>query len=450
MAIEDLYERACQAVERNNWGWAVKLFREVLRHDPEFEDARAAMRMSERRQFEESATPLHLVLKPFRMLLTSLRALIAKPRKKLEIYEDFLEKEPNSFWGLAHAAAGARKAGLLEVAAQIYEDAVKIKPQHKGALRKLADALKELGRNGEAAKFLNRIAQQEPGNRDLQAELRDLEASEHMAATRYDEAESFRETIRDTERAAELEESHRMAVAKDDLHAEIDRLESELEENPKQVNRILRLSRLYRDAGELETALKFLEEKRELLPDNYEIREQFGDARIELYDRKIAELAERVEQNPEDTEAQARLQELQQERNEYAMQELSWRLSEHPTDRGIQERLGHLYYEEGDYNAAIATFQALGQDARHELEAARMLGRCFMAKGQHDLALEQFKRAIENHPEMDDEGKELRYNLAQAHEEAGETEQALKVYKKIYSQDINFRDVSEKVDALSE
>ena len=51
--------------------------------------------------------------------------------------------------------------------------------------------------------------------------------------------------------------------------------------------------------------------------------------------------------------------------------------------------------------------------------------------------------------EMDDEGKDLYYCQAEALEAMGNREEALKVYKRIYSQDINFRDVAAKVDALS-
>jgi predicted site-specific integrase-resolvase len=50
---------------------------------------------------------------------------------------------------------------------------------------------------------------------------------------------------------------------------------------------------------------------------------------------------------------------------------------------------------------------------------------------------------------MDDEGKALRYSQAEAYELMGKKEEALAVYKRIYSQDINFRDVARKVDALS-
>jgi tetratricopeptide (TPR) repeat protein len=51
---------------------------------------------------------------------------------------------------------------------------------------------------------------------------------------------------------------------------------------------------------------------------------------------------------------------------------------------------------------------------------------------------------------MDYEGKQLRYSQAEALEKMGNSEEALKIYKKIYSQDINFLDVSEKVESLSQ
>ncbi len=50
---------------------------------------------------------------------------------------------------------------------------------------------------------------------------------------------------------------------------------------------------------------------------------------------------------------------------------------------------------------------------------------------------------------MDEKGKAIRYYKAQALEAMGDEQEALGVYKKIYSQDINYRDVAQKVDALS-
>jgi len=449
MAAEDLYAKACEAVERNNLDWAVVLFRQVLAQEPEYPDARAALRMTERRRLEAKGAGLGAVLAPVHALLCAVRSLAAKPRKQLEIAEDFLEKYPNSFGGLMRAAGAAARAGLKGEAASIYKDALRLKPDNKAALRRLTDVLKDLGENAEALKYLGRLSALEPQNRDLTDELRDLEASTHMAAHRVEDAASFRDLIRDKDEAARLEQAGRMAVTKDDLTREIEKQEKELAENPNQVNRILRLAQLYEDVGQPRKALQLLSEKHEALPDNYEIREKLGDVAIALAEAQVAAVERKLAENPEDQEAKAKLAELKSRRNSYALEELKWRFSQHPTDRDLQLRLGRLYFEMGDYNQAIATFQALAQDARYALEAARILGLCFMKKGQNDLAQDQFRKAIESHPQMDEQGKELRYSLAQSLEESGDREQALQTYKEIYSQDINFRDVSQKVDALS-
>ncbi len=446
MAVEDLYAKACEAVERNNLDYAVTLFRQVLAARPDYPDARAALRMTERRRAEGKGGALTA---PIDGTLAFLKALVGGARKKLEVYEDYLQKHPNSFWGLMKAAGAASKAGLKDVAVGIYRDALRFKPDDKTALRRISDTLRDMGENTEALKFLGRLGSLEPSNRDLNDELRDLEASTHMATHRVEQAGSFRDLIRDKDEAARLEQAGRMSVSTDDLRRELAQQEKELEENPNQVNRILRVAQLYEDVGEPQKALGLLSKKREELPDNFEMREKLGDIAIHLADAQIASVRRKLEAEPGDAAARKRLEELSGRRNKYALEELTWRVSQHPTDRDLQRRLGRIYFDRGEYNQAIAAFQALTQDGRFGLEAARMLGVCFMKKGQFDLALEQLGKAIEQHPEMDDEGKELHYSLAQAQEECGNTAEALKAYKQIYSQDINYRDVAKKVEALS-
>jgi tetratricopeptide (TPR) repeat protein len=435
-------------VERANYGWAVKLFREVLRHTPDHPEARAALRMTERRLLESKGGGMNAVMAPLHGLLASLKMLIAKPRKKLEICEDYLEKHPNSFWALMAAGSAARKAGLDSVAAGLVRDALRLKPDDKGGLRVASDMFREMGENAEALKYLSRLSHLNPTDRDLIAEVRDLEAAGHMAAHRVEDAESFRDMVRDKGEAESFEKSRRMAVTLDDLQGEVAQLEKELQENPKQLNRILRLAQLYVDTGDTMKAADFLKEKQELLPDNYEVREKLGDVRLQVLDGAIKAARQRCEQNADDAGAKQEVEALQKRRTGYALQEYNWRLQQHPTDGQLQMKLGELNVETGDYNQAIAMFQQLAGDARYALRVRRMLGMCFMKKGQHDLAVAQFASALENHPAMDDEGKDLRYLQAQALEGVGKTEDALQIYKNIYSQDIGFRDVAQKVETL--
>jgi len=448
MVVDDLYKRARDAVERANYDYAVELLREVLRQEPGYEDARSILRVTERRRAESGSSLVNLLLLPLHVAATAVKALFARGRKKLETYEDFLENHPRSFWALSGAAAAAA-SDLPEVAVEVYKDALRQKPDSKKALRAIADVLLSVGDTHEALNYLRRLSALQPDDRDLLREARNLEATDHMAAHKMEQADSFRDMIRDREQAKEFEEERRMAASMDDLSREAAQLEKALEQNPKQVNRLLRLAQLYQDTGRLKEAEELLKEKHELLPDNYEVREKLGDVRLARYDEALAAAERAVEENPGDDELRANREKIKRTRAEFGIKEFQWRQSQHPTDREVQFELGRFQFEVGNYNEAIAAFQGVAQDARYAERAIVMLGMCFMHKKQYDLALERFEEAREHHPEMDERGKEICYLQAQTHEAMGQNQEALALYKKIYSQDINFRDVDRRVTDLS-
>ena len=443
MAVQDLYSKACDAVERANYDYAVELFREVLRHNPEYPDARNALRGTERRRVQEKGRSVGALLTaPFRVVTTALKAGFAKAPKKLEIFEDYLEKSPSSFWALTGVAGAAAKAGLKGEAINVYRDALKLKPTDKRALRAVGNVLIEAGQHQEALKYLNRLAGLEPKNRDLQREVRDLAATEHMVSHDMESAESFRDMIRDKAMAEKLESEGRMAVTMEDVRRQIEKAEQDVAEHPESVPRILGLAQRYLAAGQLKKALGLLREKHEAMPTNYEIREKYGDAQLMAHRATVQAAAEAAKASPDDAEAAQKAKQLQDRLRAFTVKEFQWRLSQHPGERHAQLMLGRAYYENGQYNEAIAACQVSAQDARFELESLRILGQSFMQKKQFDLALEQFARAIDSHGEMDEEGKDLHYCQAEAFEMMGNREEALKIYKSIYSQDINFRDVA--------
>jgi tetratricopeptide (TPR) repeat protein len=450
MSVQDLYQKACDAIERANYGYAIELLRQVLRQDPRYPEARNALRGTERRRLQANGRSMGETLAmPFTMALIGLKTVFGAPAKGLETYEDFLETYPNSFWALMKAAGAARKCGYESEAISMYTDAVRLKPTNKAALRAASDVLKEAGQAAEALKYLRRLVAMAPDDRDLQGEVRDLEAMRHMAKHQMEDATSFRDLIRDKDQAVRLEQSRHMTVSAGDLAQQVEELEKEVADNPKHPARILRLAQLYVDTDQLQKARKFIQEKHQLMPDNYEVREKLGDVEVLAYDRAIAAAAKKLEQNPQDAETSKKRDELQARRRALAAREYRWRLEQHPTDRELQFKLAQVQFEAGNYNEAIAGFQASTQDARFTVESAKMLGLCFMSKKQFDLALEQFQNAAQMHRDLDDLGKELLYYQARAHEEMGDKESALKIYKKVYSQDINFKDVAQKVDTLS-
>ncbi len=447
MAVDDLYKRACEAIERANYDYAIRLLRDVLRQDPEHPNARSALRGTERRRAEEGSTLARLIGWPLRALVTLVKSKLARGRKKLELFEDYLEKNPNSFWGLVHVARTCRAMGFQEEALNSYRDALRQKPQDKAALREIGDLLKARGEHAEALKYLQRLLDLQPADRDLDKEVRDLTATQHMSVHDMEGAESFRDLIRDRDEADRLEQEGRIAMTVEDVRGQIPAAEHALAEHPDNVNRILTLARLYVEGDQLPKAQKLLRERHQANPQNYELREALGEVQLRIYDRAIQQTEQAAKAGDQDAAAKA--EELKARRQHFAVKEHTWRLEQHPTDRELHLKLGRVHYSAGDYNEAIAAFQNAAQDSRFALESRNMLGLCFMAKGQHDLAIEQFEYAIKVHPEMDEMGKEVRYNKALACEAMGKADEALAIYKRLYSEDINFRDVAAKVDALS-
>jgi tetratricopeptide (TPR) repeat protein len=65
--------------------------------------------------------------------------------------------------------------------------------------------------------------------------------------------------------------------------------------------------------------------------------------------------------------------------------------------------------------------------------------------GLNDLAVDQYRKAIDELPSMDGLKKELLYNLGNAYEIMGDYDNAVTEYKKIAAVDFGYRDVREKI-----
>jgi tetratricopeptide (TPR) repeat protein len=119
-------------------------------------------------------------------------------------------------------------------------------------------------------------------------------------------------------------------------------------------------------------------------------------------------------------------------------------------DYETRYNLGIAYKEMGLIDEAIAEFQLAAKDEARLLECASMLGICFVEKGMPKLAVKWFEKGLSAPGRSEEEYQGLRYDLASALEQAGETGRALALYTELYGQDATFRDVAEKVRQLGD
>lgn len=118
--------------------------------------------------------------------------------------------------------------------------------------------------------------------------------------------------------------------------------------------------------------------------------------------------------------------------------------------------LGVAFREMNLLDEAIGEFQKVAREARkdqyppHFLQACTLLALCFMDKKMPVLAAKWYSRALEM-PDLDEDAVlALQYDLGVAYEQAGNTKIAIEKFSEVYSQNIDYRDVAEKLRLLQQ
>lgn len=110
--------------------------------------------------------------------------------------------------------------------------------------------------------------------------------------------------------------------------------------------------------------------------------------------------------------------------------------------------LGAAFKEMGLLDEAISEFQQVIRAKPRHLASYEMVGQCFLEKGEPEVASRLLGRALDVGHDVEDELIGIYYFLAQAHESAGNPESAREFYERVFSLDINFRDVTERLREL--
>jgi tetratricopeptide (TPR) repeat protein len=110
--------------------------------------------------------------------------------------------------------------------------------------------------------------------------------------------------------------------------------------------------------------------------------------------------------------------------------------------------LGAAFKEMGLLDEAITEFQKAIRARPGHLASYEMMGQAFLEKGQPEMAVRSLTRALEADYQVEDELLGIYYYLAQAHEAVGNPESAREFYERVFSLDINFMDVTERLRAL--
>lgn len=117
--------------------------------------------------------------------------------------------------------------------------------------------------------------------------------------------------------------------------------------------------------------------------------------------------------------------------------------------------LGIAFREMGLLDEAIGEFQKVvkgrvpADGSPRFLEASSMLGNCFMEKQMPQIAVRWYSRALQTPGLQEEIALALTYDLAAACEQSGDLKGAHERFAEVYSMNIDYRDVAEKIQLLS-
>ncbi len=117
------------------------------------------------------------------------------------------------------------------------------------------------------------------------------------------------------------------------------------------------------------------------------------------------------------------------------------------TDHESHYDLGVAYKEMGLLDEAISEFQKALRGTEQRVRTYEALGQCFVEKRQYQIALTILARALTDKNTPDDTLVGVLYLLGYASESLGQMDEALKYYERVFAQDIQFRDIGERLAA---
>lgn len=441
--VREIYERGVAAMERGNLDYAIDTFLDLLDREPMVLEVRKVLRAAEIRKFRDAkgGTMTHIItsLTGFPSVLITKGTMGKNPLKAMHSAEKLLRRDPLNIMFLNLLAEAAMHADIPEVATQALETARDDRPDDVTLLKRLGALYTEVERNHDARLVYERLMKLRPNDQELIKAYKDATALDSMQKGGWSEAGSFRDVIRDTEEAARLEQEGKAVKTTKDVIDLIVDAEAKYKNEPENVNYVRALADLYARAERFIEAADTMERfQKASSTRDPQIDRAISDTRLQQFDFEVTQL-----EAAGDTEA---AEAKKKERHDFRLEDAKDRVTRYPNDLQFRFDLGEFLFEEGEHNEAIQQFQLAQKNPQRHVQSLYYLGLCFKAKEQYDIAMEQLTAANNSLQTMDNTKKDVVYELGLLHESMGNVEEAKNHFKQIYSVDIGYKDVAQRIE----
>ena len=445
---QNFTNRGRQAFESGRYELAVDMLMEAVAAAPDVLETRKLLRAAQIANFRKNGKTGFGAKLGYMMARSKIQGLIKKGQyaEAMAEAENLLKLNPLDPDNIEVAVKAAEAAGKTDHAAITVEAAYECSNKDPALLERVATYYSMAKRYDKARDAYSKLAQIKPGDQRIMQLLKTTEAQATMNAG-WEEAAGkkggFQALIANKEQAKKLDQANKAVVTGDDAEALIAEKLEQIAAEPKNMNARRALARLYmqnkRYAEAVNTLADAIEAAGAMDP---ELDRMLSQARVQYYDQEIEQL--RAAGDTENAEA------MEAEKNQFVFDDLAARVERYPNDLHLRYLLGLQYFTYGYYDEALEHLQLAQKSPKDRLWALYYLAMCFLSKEQVDMGVMQLETARDAIPTMDDLKKKVVYQLGLCAESQGDLEKAYQYYKDVYSTDVGFEDLSERMLAVSQ
>ena len=360
--------------------------------------------------------------------------------------EKLLCQNPLDADNIEAAVKAAEAAGKAEHAAISVEAAYECSNKDPSLLERVATYYTMAKRWDKVRDAYQKLSEMKPGDQRVMQLLKNAEAQATMNSgwtETVGKKGGFQALIANKEQAAKLDAANKAVVTGDDAELLIQEKLKQIEAEPKNMNARRALARIYIQGKRFYEAIDVLQQAIEVSGTmDPELDRMLSQTKVQYYDQQI----EALRANGQEDDAVA----MEGEKNQFVFDDLAARVERYPNDLHLRFELGKQYFTYGYYDDALTHLQLAQKSPKDRLWALYYLAMCFLAQDQVDMGVMQLETARDAIPTMDDLKKKVVYQLGLCAEASGDLEKAYQYYKDVYSSDVGFEDLSERMLAVSQ
>ena len=445
---QNFANRGRQALETGKYDLAVDMLMESVSAAPDVLETRKLLRAAQIANFKKNGKAGFGAKLGYIMARQKIMGLVKKGRgaEAMAEAEKLLCQNPLDADNIEAAVKAAEAAGKADHAAISIEAAYECSNKDPSLLERVATYYTMAKRWDKARDAYRKLSEMKPGDQRVMQLLKNAEAQATMNSGWSETAGKkggLQNLIANKEQAAKLDAANKAVVTGDDAELLIQEKLKQIEAEPKNMNARRALARIYIQGKRFYEAIDVLQQAIEVSGTmDPELDRMLSQTKIQYYDQQI----EALRANGQEEDAVN----LEGEKNQFVFDDLAMRVERYPNDLHLRFELGKQYFTYGYYDDALTHLQLAQKSPKDRLWALYYLAMCFLSQGQSDMGVMQLETARDAIPTMDDLKKKVVYQLGLCAEAAGDLQKAYQYYKDVYSADVGFEDLSERMLAVSQ